>query len=176
MTEPMNITGEKCPICHKKELTLSESTLSVPQCGNVFKLLMHCNACNYHQEDIELEQPLGPIKFSLTLQTLQDLEISIIKGSEATLKIPHVGSIEAGPTSQGQITSVKQVLLFLKEQAESDKAGDEDADAKKKAKNLVKKLNSILAGQQEATLTLEDPSGNSFVVSEKAVRAVLKKK
>ena len=43
-----------------------------------------------------------------------------------------------------------------------------------KAKNLLKKIQKISWGQEKAKLIIEDPSGNSAIISEKAVKSKLK--
>ena len=51
---------------------------------------------------------------------------------------------------------------------------DDDDDAvKKKAKNMVKKLNKVLVGREKLKIIIEDPSGNSAILSERAVKGKL---
>ena len=45
-----------------------------------------------------------------------------------------------------------------------------------KAKNMLKKINKIIDGQEKAKLIIEDPSGNSAIISEKAEKSKLKVK
>jgi C4-type Zn-finger protein len=39
---------------------------------------------------------------------------------------------------------------------------------------LIKKINKILFGTQKIKITIEDPSGNSAIISDKAVKSKLK--
>ena len=52
----------------------------------------------------------------------------------------------------------------------------EDDSDKKKAKNLLKKLMKIKLGQQKQKMIIEDPSGNSAIISDKAEKSSLKVK
>jgi len=97
-----------------------------------------------------------------------------VKSSEATVKIPHVGSIEPGPASQGFVTNVEGIINKIKEQIEYIKESEEDNVKKKKAKNLLKKLQKVLWGNEKLKIIIEDPTGNSAIISDKAERKKLK--
>ena len=56
---------------------------------------------------------------------------------------------------------------------ESVRDNEEDQDKKKKAKNLLKKLNKVLWGQEPLKIIIEDPTGNSAIISDKAVKSKL---
>ena len=83
-------------------------------------------------------------------------------------------SIEPGPASSGYITNVEGVLNRIKHQIEQAKESEEDNEAKKKAKNMLKKLNRVMWGQEKLKIIIEDPSGNSAIISDKAVKSKLK--
>ena len=40
---------------------------------------------------------------------------------------------------------------------------------RKKAKSLLKKIRGIMWGEEKITITIEDPTGNSAIISEKAI-------
>jgi len=51
--EVESITGETCPICGKKTLTLMEAEREIPFFGKVAIFSMGCSDCNYHKADVE---------------------------------------------------------------------------------------------------------------------------
>ncbi len=53
---------------------------------------------------------------------------------------------------------------------------EEDEEDKKKAKNLLKKLLNITWGKEKQKIIIEDPSGNSAIISDKAVKSHFKVK
>lgn len=171
---PQTITGETCPICLKKQLSLTESVMDVPFFGKMFLFSMQCNACKYHKSDIESAVQKEPCKYTFEVQCKEDLNVRIVKSSEATVKISYIGNIEPGPASQGYVTNIEGILTRMKKQVEAVRDAEEDNDQKKKAKNLLKKLQKILWGTEKVKITIEDPSGNSAIISEKAVRTKLK--
>jgi len=52
----------------------------------------------------------------------------------------------------------------------------EDKDEKKKARKLLKKLNKVMWGDEKLKITIEDPSGNSAIISDKTQTSKLKVK
>jgi zinc finger protein len=170
---PSIIKGEECPICHNKTLTLMESETDVPFFGKTYLFSMSCSSCSYHKADVEAEETKEPCKYTLDIDSEKDMKIRVVKSSNATVKIPHVGSIEPGEASNGYITNVEGVLQRMKKIIEVMRDDSEDEDDKKKAKNLLKKLLKVMWGQEKLKLIIEDPSGNSAIISEKVVKSKL---
>jgi zinc finger protein len=168
------LTNQPCPMCKTKSLTLREGAVEVPYFGNVFLLSMTCSSCAYNVSDVELEHHQDPVKFTFEISSMDDLNVRVIKSSSAVVKIQYVGKISPGPASQGVITNVEGILERIKHQIEHLKDSEEDKTVKKKAKNLLKKIQKIKFGQEKAKLVIEDPTGNSAIVSEKAVKSRLK--
>ena len=61
----------------------------------------------------------------------------------------------------------------FKKQVESLRNSAEDEEDKKKAKNLLKKIQNVLWGSEKIKIIIEDKTGNSAIISEKAVRSKL---
>lgn len=174
MTENVDILeGQKCPFCNNDTVTLSEKEMEVPYFGKVILFAMNCSSCGYHKADVEAFERRDPVKYTLEISSEEDMKIRIVKSSEAVIKIPHVTTITPGPASNGYITNVEGVLSRIKKQIEVSRDNEEDQDAKKKAKNLLKKLQKVMWGQEKLKFIIEDPSGNSAIISDKAVKSKL---
>jgi len=169
------LNGQDCPICRKKTLNLSETEADVPFFGKIYLFGMSCESCKYHKTDIEAAQQKEPSRFTFEITSKEDLNVRVVKSSEAIIKIPHVGSIDPGPSSEGYVTNIEGLINKIKEQVESIRDTEEDEDLKKKAKNLLKKIQNILWGSEKAKIIIEDPTGNSAIISDKAVKEKLKK-
>ncbi len=175
MPQTNELKGQMCPFCNTKNLTLTEAEIDVPFFGEVFIFNMSCTNCKYHKSDIEAAKQHEPSKFTLEISSKDDLNIRVVKSSEATVKIPHIGSIEPGANSNGYVTNVEGILNRFKEMIERLKEDAEDDIQKKKAKNMLKKITRVIWGSEKIKLTLEDPTGNSAIISDKAVKTKLKK-
>ena len=170
------LEGETCPMCNNKTLTLMEMDRDIPFFGPVAIFSMDCNSCNYHKGDVEVMNEQEPAKYTLDIDSEEDMKIRIVKSSMGQVKIPHVGSIESGENANGYVTNVEGVLNRIKKQIEFLRDSSDDKADVKKAKNLLKKLTKIMWGQEKAKLIIEDPTGNSAIISEKAVKAKIKGK
>lgn len=166
--------GQECPICHEKKLTLREEEMDIPFFGQVYVFSMSCEGCHYRKSDLEAAETKEPLRYTLDLGSEADLNIRIVKSGEATVKIPHIITIEPGAASDGYVTNVEGLLEKIKQVIESAVAAEEDEDEQKKAKNLIKKLNNALVGREPLKIIIEDPTGNSAIISEKAVKTKLK--
>ena len=165
---PIVVKGETCPICHNKTLTLAESEMDIPFFGHTYLFSMNCSSCGYHKADVEGDEKKPGAKYTIEIDSEKDMKIRVIKSSNATVKIPHIGTIEPGETSNGYITNVEGILNRFKKMTEILRDEAEDKADQKKAKNIIKKLTRVMWGQEKLKLTIEDPSGNSTIISEKA--------
>ncbi len=167
------LEGQMCAFCNTKNLTLTEKEMEVPYFGKIAVFSMSCSNCHYHKADVETLETHDPVKYTLDIESEDDLKIRVIKSSEATIKIPHITTITPGPASNGYVTNVEGIINRVKYQIESARDEEDDPDKAKKAKNLLKKLQRVLWGQEKIKLIIEDPSGNSAIISEKAVKSKL---
>lgn len=174
--EPEILTGELCPVCNQKTLTLMDSEKEIPYFGKVYIFSMDCSSeeCKYHKADIELAEKGEPSKFVVEVNSEEDMKIRVVKSSTATVKIPYIMNIEPGPAANGYVTNIEGILNRAKFQLEKIRDNAEDNDDRKKAKNMLKKLQKIMWGQESIKITLEDPEGNSAIISPKAVKSKLK--
>lgn len=169
--EPNVMAGELCPFCNNKTLSLYEAERDIPYFGKVYLFSMDCSSCNYHKADVESAEDNDPVKYSIEIDSEEDMKIRIVKSSSAIIKIPHVGSMEPGDASNGYVTNVEGILNRLKKQVEIIRDESEDKSDVKKAKNIIKKLIKVIWGQEKLKMTLEDPTGNSAIISDKAVKS-----
>ena len=163
------LDGELCPFCNTKNLVLLDIKKEIPFFGTCFIFSMDCKNCNYHKSDIEREKEHEATRHTIDVTKEDDMKVRVVKSSTASIKISHIGSIEAGPASNGYVTNIEGILNRMKVQIEQVRDNEEEEEeVRKKAKNLVKKLTRIMWGQDSCKLTLEDPSGNSAIISDKA--------
>ena len=167
---------EVCPLCHEKTLVLTERDTEVPYFGKVMMFSMTCSNCKYHKADIEAVDLKEPCKYEFEISSEEDMKVRVVKSAEATFKIPHIVTITPGPAAQGFVTNIEGILNRVKHQVESLKESEEDEDDKKKARNMLKKIMNITSGHEKQKIIIEDPSGNSAIISDRAVKTPLKVK
>lgn len=175
-TKVNTLENQPCPLCHQKTLTLREEETEVPYFGKVYLFSMTCSNCKYYKADVEAAERKDPVKYTFEISSEKDMNIRVVKSSEATVKIPHITTITPGPASQGYITNIEGVFNRVKQQIEHLHASEEGQADKKKAKNMLKKITRIMWGQEKQKIIIEDPSGNSAIISDKAEKGSLKVK
>ncbi len=165
------LKGQRCAFCGQDKLTLREEEIEIPFFGRVFVFSMECEACGYHKSDVEPAEQKEPCRYLLEVESEDDLNIKIVKSGEATVKIPHMITIEPGPASEGYVTNVEGLLERVKKVIESSVEGEEDEADRKKAKNLLKKLTKAMLGREKLKIIIEDNTGHSAIISDKAQKS-----
>ncbi|PIN81999.1 hypothetical protein COV11_00185 [Candidatus Woesearchaeota archaeon CG10_big_fil_rev_8_21_14_0_10_30_7] len=173
--KPAILPGQDCIMCKQKTLTLTEMERDIPLFGKIVLFSMSCSSCKYHKSDVETLEKHDPAKYTFEVTNKKDLDVRIIKSAEATVKIPHVGDMLPGPASNGFVTNVEGLINRFVTQVEHLRDSAEEKSDRKKAKNLLKKISKVLAGTEKIKISIEDPTGNSAIVSDKAEKKKLKK-
>ncbi len=174
---PNVVTGETCPICGKKTLTLTEAERDIPFFGKVYLFSMNCSnpECKYSVSDVESEEVKEPSEYSLDVSKEDHLNARVIKSSNATVKVGRIMTITPGTASQGYISNIEGVLKRTQHALEMAYDMEDDNSNKKKLKNKIKKLRKVLYGNEPITITISDPTGNSAIIHEDVVKKTLKK-
>ena len=171
--KPTKIENQPCPMCNINKLGLTESEMEVPFFGQVYVFALYCSNCKYKKADIEAAEQKEPSKYVFEVSSEEDLNVRFVKSSQATVKIPRIITITPGPASEGYISNIEGLLKKVKEIIEQKKESLEEKEERKKAIKLIKKINKILFGQEKIKITIEDPSGNSAIISDKAIKSKL---
>jgi zinc finger protein len=171
------IKNESCPMCLKKSLTLIEDETEIPYFGKVFIFSMQCEACGYKQSDLEPENQKDPSIFEFETQNKKDLDTRVVRSSQGTIKIPTLRmSLEPFGAADGFVSNIESVLLKFKKIIEGQRDSADEPATRKKAKNLLKKLWKIECGEEPVKIVIEDPTGNSAIIHERAIIKPLKVK
>ena len=108
------------------------------------------------------------------------MNVRVVKSSSAHVKIPTLRmDARPGPAANGFITNVEGLLDRFEKIVQQQKSAAEaegDKSVKTTAKNLLKKMRKIKNGELPVKIVIEDPTGNSAIISEKAVVEKLKVK
>lgn len=164
------LENQKCIFCHQDKLTLMQDEIDIPYFGKVFVFSMKCDNCNFSKSDVESVEIKEPCKITFTVENKNDLSVRVVKSSSASVKIPGLKiDSRPGPASNGFVSNVEGLLDRFKQILESARDNSEDEKDKKSLKNLLKKLWKVECGDIPLKIVIEDPTGNSGILSEKAV-------
>jgi zinc finger protein len=114
-----------------------------------------------------------PVGYSCAIEGLDDLSIRVVRSSQGTVDVPELGvRIEPGPACEGFITNVEGVFDRINAVLGSVLTWAE-GEEREKAEELQALIVEIRAGKMPVTLIIEDPSGNSAIIAEKAIKTRL---
>jgi|TARA_Y100000310_G_C20672281_1_gene810949 zinc finger protein len=170
---------QKCIFCGKDTLTLMQDEVDVAFFGKVFVFSMKCDNpdCNYSKSDIEAAEIKDPCKITFAVESEKDLSVRVIKSSNATIKVSALKmDVRPGPASDGFISNIEGLLNRFKKVIEGVRDNTDDDKERKSAKNLLKKLWKVQCGDLPIKIVIEDPTGNSGIISDKAIVEKLKVK
>lgn len=155
-----------CMNCYKNGMTRLLLT-KIPFFKEVIVSSFSCDNCNWSNTEI---QSAGQIQdqgvcYTLKIKTKQDLDREVVRADSATTRIPEL-DFEIPPyTQKGSLSTIEGLLdravAGLAQDQTARKAADPEVAAK--IDGFIKKLQKLKYVEEEFTLVIEDPSGNSFV-------------
>ena len=161
---------QMCPFCRERKLTLTEDEKEIPYFGRAYLFSMQCGACKFSKSDVESAEQRDPVKVTFSIEGEKDLSVRVVKSSNATVKILQLKmEILPGPASIGFVSNVEGLLDRFKEVIEAEREVAEDDEEKTRCKNLLKKIWKVKCGDIQVKIVIEDPSGNSAIISERAI-------
>ncbi|BAP61787.1 ZPR1-related zinc finger protein [Methanococcus maripaludis KA1] len=157
-----------CPICGKEDsLKLITQELEIPYFGKVIETTILCEACKYKKSDIFPVDVKEPKRYTLTVEDEYDLNKRVIRGSSGHISIPEFGfEVSPGPASEAYVSNVEGVLTRMEDAIKTLKSWVENEDERKKADELIEKLEEVKLGKEKITLILEDPLGHSAIIGD----------
>ena len=166
-TTEINEMVIKCPACSVEGLAKSiMKEIEIPHFGKVLETTIKCGECGFkHSDIISLEQN-DPAKYVLKISK-ETLSTRIVRSQSATVSIPEVGvKVEPGPKSEGYVTNVEGMLIRFESAVKKALQLFEDEQSQKNAKNTLNNIQELIKGNGTATLIIDDPFGQSNIVSD----------
>lgn len=150
----------------KRQGTTKLLLLKVPYFRDIMLESFECPHCYHKNNSVKsaLQIQEKGAKYTLVLDNKKDLDRQVIKSDSAVFKLETLG-IEM-PKGEGQLTNVEGVLIKILTALESEQPARKKADPAlhQALDNLIQKLIKMMNGCSfPFTVTLDDPSGNSWI-------------
>ena len=172
----MNLTtAANCPICNQM-MQFSWETQDIPYFGEAMLIAGVCE-CGFRHSDTILLGQKEAARYTLQVTELEDLDARVIRSSSGTIRIPEIGvNIEPGHASESYVSNVEGILERIEDivgfaTRSARSAGSEEST--RKGEEILEHVARARRGQFKFTLILEDPLGNSAIVSDKVQRSTL---
>jgi len=167
--EIMHFHGS-CQCCGAPVETLMKPT-DIPFFQTVIVICTKCDNCGYKSNDVKSggeTKDLG-CKLSVKIEEEIDLARDVLKSDTCALNLPEF-DIEMGPGALcGRFTTVEGLLNAVKDQLRDQCAfflGDSATSVERvKLTTILDGIDEVLALKRKCTLVLDDPAGNSYVMS-----------
>jgi len=149
---------------------------TIPYFGDIMYISANCK-CSFRFADTMILTSKEPIRYELTVESLEDLDARVIRSTSGTIRIPEMGiNIEPGTVSDSYITNIEGVLQRVRGVLEMAGRLVQDEDEKfSRSQELLRMLDEVIEGKRTITVIIEDPMGNSAIISKKARECKLSK-
>lgn len=155
---------ELCPVCGA-ESELQLLPYEVPYFGEILIFTAVCSSCGYHATDVLVLSEEGRRKrCELEVSSAEDLNTLVVRSAAGSIEIPELGARIEPKRGEAFITTVEGILERVEEVLKllgNDETGKEQAD------KVLKRIAAIKAGEAHMTLIIDDPTGNSAIISDK---------
>jgi zinc finger protein len=158
-----------CPCCNT-EIQYLYKTENIPYFSDILIISAICDQCGYKFVDTQLIKHGEPCRHILAISTEADLAARVVRSMSASIEIPELGvRIDPGPVCQGFVSNFEGVLDRVEQVVQGAfRWGTEEEKAN--ATQLLADIARVKCGLLPVTLILEDPSGNSAIVSDNVIK------
>lgn len=169
--DEINSMAINCPACgaeNKAKSIMRE--IEIPHFGNVLETTILCDKCGFKHNDIIALEQHDPVKYTIDINK-DNLSVRVVRSQSATVSIPEIGiKVEPGPKSEGFVTNIEGIIERFKDATKKALNLFTDDESQENAKNILKQLNDLIDGKVTASLIIEDPFGQSNIVSDNLIK------
>jgi zinc finger protein len=157
-----------CPVC-QAEIQYLYQTEEIPFFSEILIISTVCPSCGYRLADTQLLRNAEPSRWELRIEYPEDMMVRVIRSTNGAISIPELGvRIDPGPACEGFISNVEGVLVRVDGVLSNLRSWAESNEERERIDNLKESIARIQEGQLPATLVIEDLSGNSAIIADRA--------
>ncbi len=156
-----------CPCC-PTEIEYIYQTENIPYFSDILIISTVCPSCGYRYVDTQVLKHTDPMRYELAIESEDDLAARVVRSTGARLEIPELGvRIDPGPACEGFVSNVEGVLDRIEKVVKGALNWGNEEEAEN-ARALLDRIEAVKRGTFPITLILEDPTGTSAIISDKA--------
>ncbi len=161
-------TRTSCPLC-QEDLIISWQGDEIPYFGEVMHIAARCK-CGFRFADTLILSQKEPTRYELQLEGPDDLNIRVVRSTSGTIRIPELGIVvEPGSISDSYVTNIEGVLdRIYNVVVTATKWSEDDEEKYSRGLEVQNNLKEAIEGTRSLTVIVEDPFGNSAIISDKA--------
>ncbi|KUG20639.1 zn finger containing protein [hydrocarbon metagenome] len=167
-----NLFQGTCPACGR-EIEIVHHRLNIPHFSDILLVSIVCE-CGYRHIDTIILGEGEPSRWTMQVAGGGDLATRVVRSTTGTIEIPELEmKVEPGTACEGFVSNVEGVLDRFENAVMSFLSWTEDDSEREHAASIRERIARARAGGMPFTLIVEDPAGNSAIISKKAVRTPL---
>ncbi|MDR3101900.1 MAG: ZPR1 zinc finger domain-containing protein [Methanocalculaceae archaeon] len=158
-----------CPDCGR-EIEYIYDTEYIPYFSDMLLLSGVCPDCGFRITDTMILNDHEPCRWEMKASTPEDLDVRVIRSMQGEVDIPEFGiNIYPGPACSGFVSNMEGVLMRAEDAVRRVLLSCEGEEVAA-ANELLEKIDKARRSEHQFTVIITDPSGNSGIVSPKAVK------
>jgi zinc finger protein len=155
-----------CPVCNA-EIEYLYQTDNIPYFSDIIIIRALCDNCGYRYVDTQVLTNKAPGRQECRVETPDDLGIRVVRSMEAVVMIPELGvRIDPGPACEGFVSNIEGVLDRIAGVVRGIISCGDEAE-RNNAEKFLMAVEEVTQGKLPITLIIDDPTGNSAIISEK---------
>ena len=165
-----------CPFCGGDGLALRSLPIEVPYFGDALQTTVLCTKCSFHHADLLLTKEGTPTRYTLRASGAEDLAARVVRSAAGTIRVPAIGAtVEPGLRAVAFVSNAEGVLRRIRDIVAFAPRHAGTAAARRKADATLARIDAMIEGRAPFTLVLEDPTGNSAILHDRATKTPLTK-
>jgi len=154
----------KCPVCHRIGLEVTFNIHNIPYFDEVMETLAKCQSCGYSHADVLVLGEKKSVRYTLEIDSKEDMSIRVVRSGHSIVEVLELGvTITPGPDAEGYVSNVEGVLKRIEDVIMMYPDSE-------RSKGLLRKIKGAKEGKETLHLKIEDPTGNSTIISKKALK------
>ncbi len=138
----------------------------IPHFGDALMFIAVCPSCGYRYTDVMILSDKKRSRYEMEISSPQDLNVTVVRSSFGSIEIPELGVSVEPRRGESFISTVEGVLKRVEEVVKM-LSRDVKGKKKKRAEHILKLIEQIKSGNASMKLIIEDPTGNSAIISHK---------
>lgn len=157
----------RCPACGAAQLVMRSFVEKLPYFGETLNTSVSCPRCDFrHANSMQLEMH-PPSRHTLRFRMPRDAGVRVVRSHSGTWRLPELGFVaEPAEVSEAFVTNLEGMLERVWDVLVRARLMFPEPERRERAEALIERLRRIREGEEEATLVLEDPHGNSAIHGE----------
>jgi zinc finger protein len=161
-------------VCTEQGFATRMERLDIPYFGEVLELTYTCSSCGWRRTDLHIVHEKEPVRYRMRVTRPEHLTVRVVRSASCHFEVPELG-VRAEPSEAAEafVSNTEGVLERCASAIRAALNGAEDGETRQRAGELLEKAQRMRDVDEPWTVLLEDPMGNSVIVSDEAERTVL---